>query len=191
MFTDFLRRTFRPLLDSIARVLSRLGVTPNMLTVFGFVITLGVSVVLGFGYLRVGGLLILVASALDSFDGALARLTNRVTAFGGFLDSTLDRYSEAALYAALAWYFTGAGQRLEVVLAVAALFGSLAVSYTRARAEGLGIQCKVGIFTRVERLLALSIGLALGLPTLTLWVVTIFSHVTAIQRIVYVRRHAK
>ncbi|MHB0878787.1 MAG: CDP-alcohol phosphatidyltransferase family protein, partial [Anaerolineae bacterium] len=114
----------------------------------------------------------------------------RVTAFGAFLDSTLDRYSEAALYTALVWYFAGTGARLEVVLATAALFGSLAVSYTRARAEGLNIPCKVGLFTRVERLLALAIGLALGLPQLTLWVIAILSHFTAVQRIVYVHKHA-
>ncbi|MHB0878555.1 MAG: CDP-alcohol phosphatidyltransferase family protein, partial [Anaerolineae bacterium] len=121
MLTNFLRRTFKPLLDSIARVLAGLGVTPNMLTIFGFATTVAVSVVLGFGFLRVGGVLILVASALDSFDGALARYTGRVTAFGAFLDSTLDRYSEAALYTALVWYFAGTGARLEVVLATAAM----------------------------------------------------------------------
>jgi len=144
--------------------------------------------VLGLGYLRVGGLLILVASAVDSLDGSLARYTNRTTAFGAFLESTLDRYSEAALYAALVWHFAHAGDAVAAVVATAALFGSQAVSYTRARAEGLDIDCKVGVFTRVERLLALAVGLALGFPEAAMWVVAVFSHFTALQRILHVRR---
>ena len=188
MVSDYLRRAAQPLLNVLARALARLGLTPNGLTVIGFLLNVAVAAILASGHLRLGGVLVFVVSLFDSLDGALARYTKNVTPFGAFFDSTLDRYSEAALFCGLLWHFVGAGARLASILVAAALFGSLAVSYTRARAEGLGLDCKVGLFTRVERMVVLSLGLALGLPTLTLGVLAIFSHFTALQRICHVRQ---
>lgn len=190
MLSDYLRRVSRPLLQRIAAILKAAGLTPNALTVIGLLANVAVAAILASGHLRVGGLLVLAASFVDSLDGALARYINKAGPFGAFLDSTLDRYSEAALFSGLVWYFSGIGARQETILACAALFGGLAVSYTRARAEGLDIACTVGIFSRVERMLVLAIGLALGQPLATLWVLTIFSHYTAIQRILHVRKIA-
>ena len=188
MVSDRLRRIFAPLLAKVAGVLDALGLTPNALTIIGLVLNLAVAAVLATGHLRVGGALVLVASLFDGLDGALARHTGKVSKFGSFFDSTLDRYAEAALFTGLVWYFTTIGARTEAVLAVVALFGSLAVSYTRARAEGLGLACSVGILTRAERIVVLSVGLVAGLPLITLWVLAILTHVTAIQRMVHVYR---
>jgi CDP-diacylglycerol--glycerol-3-phosphate 3-phosphatidyltransferase len=140
------------------------------------------------GNLRMGGLLVLPVSLFDGVDGTLARYTGKTSKFGAFLDSTLDRYEEGALFCGLLWHFATIGSRQGAILAAVALFGSLAVSYTRARAEGLDVECKVGLFTRVERIVALSIGLMLGLPIPTLWLLAIMTHFTALQRIWHVRR---
>jgi len=188
MVSDRLRRLFAPLLAKVAGVLDALGLTPNALTIIGLALNLAVAAVLATGHLRVGGALILLASLFDGLDGALARHTGKVSKFGAFFDSTLDRYAEAALFTGLVWYFATVGARTEAVLAVVALFGSLAVSYTRARAEGLGLACSVGILTRAERIVVLTVGLVAGLPLLTLWVLAILTHVTAIQRMVHVYR---
>ncbi len=188
MLTDQLRRLARPLLNAIAKVLSGLGVTANALTVLGLLLNVGVALVLAGGNLRLGGVLVILASLFDGLDGALARYTGQAGPFGAFFDSTVDRYSEAALFTGLVWYFTTVGARQETLLAVVALFGSLAVSYTRARAEGLSIPCTVGILTRAERMVVLAVGLAIGQPLATLWVLAVFTHFTALQRILYVRR---
>ncbi len=188
MVSDQLRRVFAPLLARLAGMLDALGLSPNALTIIGLVLNLVVAGILATGNLRVGGILVLLASLFDGLDGALARHTGRVTKFGAFFDSTLDRYAEAALFTGLVWHFTTIGARQEAVLAVVALFGSLAVSYTRARAEGLGLSCSVGILTRAERIVVLSVGLAAGLPLITLWVLAVLTHVTAIQRMVHVYR---
>lgn len=190
MVSDRLRALLSPVLSSIAGRLARLGLTPNSLTVIGLVLNVGVALVLASGCLRWGGVLILVASLADGLDGALARHTGSVTRFGAFFDSTLDRYAEAALFTGLVWHFATVGARTEAVLAVVALFGSLAVSYTRARAEGLGISCTVGLLTRAERMIVLALGLAAGLTLATLWVLAVFTHITAIQRILHVHKVA-
>lgn len=188
MVSDRLRRLFAPLLARTSAVLDALGLTPNALTIIGLILNLAVAAILATGHLRVGGALVLVASLFDGLDGALARHTGRGSKFGAFFDSTLDRYAEAALFTGLVWHFSTVGARTETVLAVVALFGSLAVSYTRARAEGLDISCSVGILTRAERIVVLSVGLAAGLPLLTLWILAGLTHVTAIQRMVHVYR---
>jgi CDP-diacylglycerol--glycerol-3-phosphate 3-phosphatidyltransferase len=188
MLTDRLRKLFQPLLDWLAPLLARSGISPNQLTLVGLGLNLVVAAVLATGHLRWGGALILLVNLLDALDGALARHNGVAGGFGAFLDSTVDRYSEAALFTALLWHFLTTGARQEAILASVALFGGLAVSYTRARAEGLGLKCTEGVFTRVERVVVLAIGLLAGLPLATLWILAIFSHLTALQRILYVRR---
>jgi CDP-diacylglycerol--glycerol-3-phosphate 3-phosphatidyltransferase len=127
------------------------------------------------------------ASAFDALDGGLARRLGRPTQFGAFLDSALDRVSEAAVFLGIAWWYMGQVGPWPEMLAFAALFGSLMVSYTRARAEGLGIDCKVGILTRVERCLVLIAGLVLNLVIPALAAGTLY---TTVQRIWHVYRLA-
>src|SRR5205823_9758245 len=119
--------------------------------------------------------------AFDTLDGALARVAGRATTFGAFLDSTLDRYSEAALLLGLLYDAGRRGDLAAEVLAFLVIVGSLLVSYARARAEGLGLECEVGIAPRPERVLILGLGLILGLELPALAVLAALTHFTAIQ----------
>ncbi len=186
MVGRLLREWTKGLLASIARLISRTGVSPNILTLSGFLATLGVSYVLALGHERVAGLLIIPVGLFDTLDGALARAMDKATPFGAFFDSTLDRFAEIALYLGLLYLYRGS--TLETVLIYLAITGSLMVSYTRARAEGLGLECKVGLFTRFERLAVLVVGLLLEQTFIALIILAIFSNLTALQRMWYVRR---
>ncbi len=183
---EALRKYTRSLLESIVRPLARTGVSPNVLTLCGFLAMLPVAYVLALGHERVAGLLIIFVGLFDALDGTLARMTGKVTPFGAFFDSTLDRFSEIALYLGLLYLYRGA--TLETVLIYLTITGSLMVSYTRARAEGLGVECKVGFFSRLERMAVLVVGLILEQTLLALIVLAIFSNLTALQRIWHVRR---
>jgi len=183
---EALRKYTRSLLESIVRPLARTGVSPNVLTLCGFLATLPVAYLLAKGHERVAGLLIIFVGLFDALDGALARITGKVTPFGAFFDSTLDRFSEIALYLGLLYLYRGA--TLETVLIYLTITGSLMVSYTRARADGLGVECKVGFFSRLERMAVLVVGLILEQTLLALIVLAIFSNLTALQRIWHVRR---
>ncbi len=186
--TDRARKYGQVVLDPTARAVARTGVTPNTLTLIGLLLNVGVAAVLAAGYLTLGGVLLIFTAAFDALDGTLARMTGQQSKFGAFFDSTLDRYSEAVIYGGLLYYYVEQGARTEVVLVYAAIIGSLMVSYARARAEGLGLECKVGLLTRFERFVVLCAGLVLGLVTLALWLVAIFANLTATQRIVHVWR---
>ncbi len=186
MFTDWLRKVFRKAIEAIAGFFNRLGVHPNALTIFGCLLQVGVGVVLATGSLRLGGLLLAATSVFDAFDGALARQRGLVSKFGAFLDSSLDRVSEAGVLLGLAWFYMGQPGRVEEMLVYVALVGSLMVSYARARAEGLGLTCKEGLFTRVERTLALFIGLVTGWIVPALWILAVGSVLTAVHRMVSV-----
>ncbi|MBC7234530.1 MAG: CDP-alcohol phosphatidyltransferase family protein [Chloroflexi bacterium] len=186
MFTAWLRKVFGKSLDMIAAVLDRWGVTANALTIAGCLLNVGVGVLLALGYLRLGGVLLLGASGLDGLDGTLARIGRGPTKFGAFLDSVLDRVSESALFIGLAWHFMEQSGRTEVLLAAITLVGSLLVSYTRARAEGLGLDCKVGLLTRVERCLVLFLALTLGVIGPALWILAVGTWLTALHRVLHV-----
>lgn len=186
MLTDWLRRVFRKAIDSVAGVFHRLGMHPNTLSIVGCLLQLGVGVVLATGAFRIGALLLAATSVFDAFDGALARQRGLASKFGAFLDSCLDRMSEAGVLLGLAWHYMGQPGRVEELLIYLALVGSLMVSYTRARAEGLGLTCKEGLFTRVERTLALIIGLATGWVVPVLWVLAIGSLLTVAHRMISV-----
>ncbi len=184
-------RLARPL-ERIAYRLHRLGVTPNGLTVTGFVLTLVAAWLLVEGELFWGGVILALAASFDMLDGSLARYANQVSPFGAFLDSTLDRYSESAILLALAVHYARADEaagHLYLVLILLTLVGSWMVSYTRARAEGLRIECKAGILQRPERVLLLLAGLITGWMGPVLWILAILTNVTALQRIheVYIR----
>ena len=182
MLTDYARRWSRGFLGAIARFLDRFGLSPNIITVAGFLLTAAVAVVLGHGYLRLGGLLLILTAGLDAVDGTMARLLDRGTQFGAFLDSTLDRYSEIAVYLALVIHFHLQGSTTEMILALVTIGGSLMVSYTKARAEGIGIPLKGGLFGRFERVLVLIAALILNQMTYGLWILAVFSNFTALQR---------
>lgn len=184
----------------IARWLGSLGATPNAITTVSALVLLGGGVAFGTGQVRAGGSLLLLSGLFDMLDGKLARDSGRVTPFGAFYDSTLDRVGESALFLGIALFFIQGGVPAEVMpLAVAAailaLAGSLLVSYTRARAEGLNLECKVGILQRAERIVGL------GAPTLffgagpqgrlllvIVALLAVLSFITVVQRILHVRR---
>ena len=189
-----LAKHVRPLLSSgvnaIVRWLQRVGVTPNMVSFAGFALTIGAAALLATGNLRIGGGLLWVAAMFDMVDGTLARASENESKFGAFLDSTLDRYSESITFLGLVVYYAKAGDaQTHLLLIFLTLIGSWAVSYTRARAEGLDIECKVGILQRPERLVMLIAGLILGLVLPVLWFLAVMTNITAGQRIyeVYVR----
>lgn len=190
-WTDWMRAQARVITEPVACWLARWGVHPNTLTLLGFGLTAAVATVLASGRLRVGGGLLALASSLDAFDGALARSSGKKSRFGAFLDSTLDRLSEGALLSGLLVWALSAGRVTEVYLLFVALFGSVMVSYTRARAEGVGYACKVGLLSRVERVVLLSIGLMLGWVTPTLWVLAVLTWFTVFQRMLYVYRESR
>jgi len=177
------------------RLLARTNVTPNSLTVISFMGNVGAGALVVTGHLFAAGFVVLAASLFDILDGALARATNRVTRFGGVLDSTLDRLAEALVLIALAVVFARDGAVAEVAAASLALIGSFLVSYVRARAEGAGIQCEVGILTRAERVVLLALGLLLSSFSYVLLgvlgVITVLGFVTAGQRLFHVWRQTR
>ncbi|HQY92946.1 CDP-alcohol phosphatidyltransferase family protein [Caldilinea sp.] len=176
-------------LTHIARGLEATGISPNALTLIGFMLTLTVAAILATGNLFSGGVLLIFAALFDTLDGALARHSDQVTIFGAFLDSALDRYSEAVTLIGLMFFYTAQPDgRMQVLLLAATLVGSLMVSYTRARAEAVGIECKEGFFQRTERIVVLIIGLLTGWMAPVLWILALFTNLTAVQRIVDVYR---
>jgi CDP-diacylglycerol--glycerol-3-phosphate 3-phosphatidyltransferase len=159
-----------------------------VVTLTGSLLNLGVAWVLAHGYLRIGGVLVPLVSLFDALDGTLARLMERRSRFGAFLDSTMDRFSEAILYLGLLFYYTRYGARQEIILIYATIVGSLMVSYARARAEGLGLDCRVGLLTRLERIVILTAALILDQMSIALWVLAILTNFTALQRMYHVWR---
>jgi CDP-diacylglycerol--glycerol-3-phosphate 3-phosphatidyltransferase len=186
----------RAALAPLVRLAVRLHITPNTVTVIGFAVVSVAAVLVATGSLLAGALVLTGGSLLDAVDGALARATGGGTAFGSFLDSTLDRAAEAMLYGGVAaYYLTTAEQPAPpVLLALTALAGSFMVSYTRARAEGIGVAASIGLAPRTERLVLIVAGIALA--GLGIWIgligamaiVAILSVATTIQRIWHVHR---
>jgi CDP-diacylglycerol---glycerol-3-phosphate 3-phosphatidyltransferase len=183
MVTNWARKWGATVIQPIALFLARLGLTPNTITILGFLMTAAVAVVLATGRTQLAGVLLIGTLAFDAVDGTLARLMGTTSRFGAFLDSTLDRWAEVVIYAALVWVFLKSGQDNGVLLAVAALATSLMVSYTRARAEGAGFQCKEGLLTRFERIVILIAGLIFNQIIWALAIIAILAGFTAVQRI--------
>jgi CDP-diacylglycerol--glycerol-3-phosphate 3-phosphatidyltransferase len=179
----------------VVRLLARTPLTPNTITWLGFWLTVGAAALVVTGNLFAAGFVVLFAGFFDMLDGALARTTNRVTRFGSILDSTLDRLSEAVLLLSILVIYSRGQQVAESVLVGAALLGSLMVSYLRAKVESLGIECRVGLFTRAERVIVLALGLLLSrldyaLVT-ALAIITAFSFFTVGQRLFYAWRQTR
>ena len=154
-----------------------------MLTVAQLFGGIGAAVVIASGELAWGGIAVLVAAALDAFDGSLARATGKVTRFGGVFDSTIDRLFEGAVMAGILYYYLDRNADLESMLVFVAMVGSLCVSYVRARAEAEGISLYDGLFTRVVRILLLSAGLVLGGLNVVLWVLAAMTLITTFHRL--------
>lgn len=183
---ELVKAPARRVAEALARGLARTGVTPDGLTLIGFFLNVVVAAVLATGSLRLGGVLLLLAGAFDTLDGALARVTDSSSRFGAFLDSSLDRYSESVLLGGLLFEASRRGDGLVELLAFVVVVGSLMVSYCRARAEGLGLDCEVGFAPRPERVVILGLGLILGLEVIALAILAVLTHFTAIQRILHV-----
>jgi CDP-diacylglycerol--glycerol-3-phosphate 3-phosphatidyltransferase len=183
MLTEFLRRRGGGLLEPVAKLLSRTGISPNGVTILGLLLTGVVAYLLALGHVQLAGAVLIVAALFDAIDGAMARLLNQATRFGAFFDSTVDRFAEIILFLGVLIYYQGQDARLEIILTYLAIVGSLMVSYTRARAEGVGISIKGGILTRVERMGILILCLLLNWPVVALWILAILTNTTALQRV--------
>lgn len=187
------------LTDPIVTLLAASSVSPDVLSWTGFAVTLGAAALIATGHLIVAGFVVLLGGFFDILDGALARRTDRTTSFGAVLDATLDRLSEAAMLLGIAAYFLFAPQasfaplnrEWAVILVLVTLSVSQSVSYIRARAEAMGLECQVGILTRTERVILLTMGLWLDQLVIALAIIALLSLVTAAQRIYHVARRGK
>lgn len=189
--TDILRVRFKHILDPIGGFLNRLGIAPNTLTIAGLVGNFVGALFLAQGKFVVGGLILTLMGPLDALDGTMARLRGEPTAFGGFVDSVTDRFSELAIFAGLIYFYLSIENSLMVFLVYAALGGSVMVSYVRARAQSVGYEAKQGPMTRMERFAVLVSGLVFGFPELAIFLIAVFANLTAIIRILVVRRQAR
>ncbi|MCC7368603.1 MAG: CDP-alcohol phosphatidyltransferase family protein [Chloroflexi bacterium] len=185
---------FREAVQPLAVALARAGIQANWLTYLGFLLNVVVAVMVAQGWFLVGGATFLIVNALDFLDGAVARAAGTAGAFGAFLDSVLDRYSEAVVFVGLVVWYARADDQLAMVMSALALSGSFMVSYCRARAEGLGLDCEVGLLQRPERIVVLGIGLMLSdvvhpmLLVAVLIALALLTNFTAAQRMRHVGR---
>jgi CDP-diacylglycerol--glycerol-3-phosphate 3-phosphatidyltransferase len=214
MRTDFVilseknRARYLRIIAPIRSVLGRIGVHPNALSTAGLILSIAAGFIYSFGSFFWASWVVVLAGTCDALDGELARETGKSSNFGAFFDSAIDRYSDAFIFVGLAWYFAGGPSFIDtqgemgssqspwtVVFIVLALVGSFMVSYTRARAEALGLHCKVGLMQRPERITLLVVGSLLGsIPVIgpilmkcTLLVLAILTNVTAIHRVIHVK----
>lgn len=189
VLTDWAREHFRDALNFWARLFLSLGLHPNTMTFLGVAGNFLAAWFLAQGNFRVGGLLVIAMGAFDALDGAMARLKGESTRWGAFVDSVSDRYSELAIIGGVLWYFVIQGDVWGAFSAYLAASGAVLVSYIRARAASLGIDIKVGLLTRFERYLVLAPTLVLGYPKVGMVLVALGAHITALQRIIYMRTH--
>jgi len=189
--TDFLRKVFGKLLNSIASFLNSKGISPDIITILGVLGNFLAAWFIANGKLFTGGLMVLGFGLFDAIDGSMARLQGGETKFGAFLDSVLDRYSELAIFFGILIFSLRSSNPVNCFLVFLATAGSILVSYIRARAQSLGIDTKIGILTRVERYLVIVPSLLFSRPDVGLWIIAIFGNITAFQRIWHVRQQLK
>lgn len=200
MFEAKLKPRLEIVLSAVANKMVALGITADMVTLFGFLVNLVATFYVATGRLVVGGILILFGGSFDMIDGAVARAQTNLRASGALLDSVIDRYSEGFLFLGALIYFYNLQSLIGIILAFGAWFGSILVSYVRARAEGLQVTCKVGLMQRPERIVLLGAGTLLqGLlwhrfPVVqtnavillcVLGVLTLTTHITALHRLIF------
>jgi CDP-diacylglycerol---glycerol-3-phosphate 3-phosphatidyltransferase len=192
MFSALVGNWVRSQVQRIGLVVAKTQLSPNAFTLIGLLLNIVVAVIIASGNLVLGGVMALVAGAFDMLDGAVARVTGKITKFGGFFDSTLDRYSEAIVFFGLLYYLIDidAGAT-PIILTLATVTGSLMVSYTRARAEAAGVNAEVGLFARPERVILLAALLIFNQPILALWILAIVTNFTTIQRMFHVWKETR
>jgi CDP-diacylglycerol--glycerol-3-phosphate 3-phosphatidyltransferase len=193
---EWLKNWYLNLITPVVNFFITRAVNPNLFTTLGFIVSIISAGLFALGYPRPAGALVLLSGTLDIIDGKVARATNRVTKFGALYDSTLDRYAEVVVFFGLAIFFAEQELPLRLVALIAvsiALGGSMMVSYVRARAEGLGLECKVGIMQRPERIVLLGFGALFHEYALMIAValIAVLSNFTAIQRLIHVRNAEK
>jgi len=197
-WTSAFGKACRVLLYGIVRGLALTRINPNILTFLGLVINIGAAVLFGYATVETqqrmflyAGLTIIAAGIFDMVDGRVARATGQVTTFGAFFDSVIDRYSDIALYFGLLVFYARGYRFFYVVLTAVAMTGSIMVSYTRARAESLIPQCKVGFMERPERIVLVLMGALFNRMAPVLWVISVLGTVTVIHRIVYTYKQTR
>jgi CDP-diacylglycerol--glycerol-3-phosphate 3-phosphatidyltransferase len=190
--SEFRKTAGNRLTRLIVQLLAKTPVSPDVITWTGFILTLGAAALIITEHLFAAGFVVLIAGFFDMLDGALARMTNKVTRFGGILDSTLDRLSEAVLLLGILVVYAREQSMLGIIFVGLTLISSLLVSYIKARAEALGLECEVGLFTRPERVVVLAIGLLLSqidyALIVVLGIIMVFSFFTVGQRLLHVWR---
>jgi phosphatidylglycerophosphate synthase len=189
-FSDQLRKIFKGILDPIGTFLNHLGLMPNTMTMLGLVGNVIGAALIATGNIQLGGVIILLMGPVDALDGTMARLRGMAGQFGAFVDSVTDRYSELAIMLGLLIYYVREANPTAILLVYIAAAGSVLVSYVRARGQSLGWDTKTGVLTRLERYLVLAPALILNYPIVGLWIIAILANVTAVQRIIDVRRKA-
>ncbi len=187
-FSDWLRVRLRGVTTRAGAFGVRLGLSPDVVTVAGLLLVMVAAGFVASGQFLVAGVILVLGMPLDAWDGAIARALNRQSRFGALLDSTLDRYADGFILLGLIVWYSGRGQQGELIIAGLALIGGFLVSYVRARAEGLGIACKEGLFSRTERAIVMVLMLLTGWVTPGAVILAVGSNFTAVQRIVLVWR---
>jgi CDP-diacylglycerol--glycerol-3-phosphate 3-phosphatidyltransferase len=185
------KETFRQLIRPLARVLSSIRVRPDALTIAGWVLSVCAATLFAHSYTKTAGAVMLFAGLFDALDGAVARESNLMSSFGAFLDSTLDRLSESAIFVGIVFFYASSSMPYEALLTGLAMTFSLMTSYTRARAEGLGFECEVGLLERAGRVVILSLFSLTGFLIAGVGLVAVGALVTTAQRIFHVRRLTK
>ena len=189
---------FLSLIEPLEKVLVSWKVHPHVITGAGLLISILTAFLFVKGHFLLAGIMVILTGVCDVLDGKLARATNQISKYGALIDSTIDRYSEVIIFLGIATYFRSESSYIHALI-ILAIAGSFLVSYTRARAEGLGIECKIGIMQRPERMTFLAAGGILGSIPYTrhfmmiffLWIIAILANVTVVQRIVYIRNHLR
>ncbi len=187
IYSTRIRSLFNPLTAAIGRS----GITPNQLTVMGLLMAVAVAVLVWYGFFVIAAIVFTVGGLMDMLDGAVARLSEKVTPLGAFIDSTFDRLGEGIVLTAIALVYARDDNLWVVGAAFATMIGSFLVSYTRARAEALGLDCKVGLMTRAERMVLIGLGLLLqrfGVLEVVMYILAVLTAVTVLQRVLHVRR---
>ena len=172
----------RPALEAIGGRLARWNVSPNGVTYLGLILTIGVAVLAALGEIRWAGVAYILAAVCDALDGTLARVSGKGSRFGAFLDSTIDRAEESIVFVGLSVHYALVGGEIEIPLILVVAIGSLMVSYTRARAEGVGVACKVGFMTRVPRVAIMIVGMILDQVLITLIILAVMTWITSFHR---------
>jgi CDP-diacylglycerol--glycerol-3-phosphate 3-phosphatidyltransferase len=190
-YTSLIGKIFGWMIDRIVGWLALSRIHPNVLTFFGLVINIVAAWLFARGRFLDAGLVVIGAGLFDMVDGRVARATDRVTRFGGFFDSVLDRYSDLALFMGLLVYYASINRPFYIVLTAIVMTGSVMVSYTRARAENSIPKCKVGFLERPERVVLIIIGALFNHMAQVLWVIAIFSNITVAHRMIYTWQEAK